>query len=181
MPKELNTCLLRWGTRAARHSHSTLWSHLQGVARLLAAWNCDQRAQTVGLAHSVYRGLSLRVLELRRRRLKAVLGEDLESAVNAYNFKDQTRFVEALERGAGNTESCVVLGVGPDFEVLTIAPQDLQRFVDVTLANALEQAGRLPELYSLDHLGSLEGMSRFASRDAAIAIAAARSSAGIIA
>ena len=143
------------GAGTQRHSGGTLIAHLLGTRTLLKAWGARPALCDAGLFHSVYGtesyGAGIIVLELRPA-VRDIIGKEAEALAFLFGIKKSAAFypmanvaAAALElgEGAGRTAtSKLCIEHRLTSERLLISRQQLGDLINLTVANALEQAYR---------------------------------------
>jgi hypothetical protein len=128
------------GTETVEHPGGTIYAHLGRVHDRLGALGHDRQVQLAGLTHAAYGtdGFDLRLLDVvDRASLRALIGERAETLVHLYGACDRSRTWKAL----------------PDTTVvwdrftgapLTLGPQQLGPFTDLSIVNELDVAEHDP-------------------------------------
>ncbi|MBI3768742.1 MAG: hypothetical protein HY271_09645 [Deltaproteobacteria bacterium] len=155
------------GAASIEHIEGDLLSHLEGTAALLASWGADLTLQLAGLCHAAYGtdGLSASLLTLGERRiLIRAIGADAERLVYLYAACIRDDLYPRFGRDAR-------LDLRDRFTGATrLLPQDeVRNFVELTFANELELARRLPAFAATYRTGLVELFRRcraYASRAA---------------
>lgn len=124
------------------HIEGDLLSHLERTAALLAQWGADETLALAGLCHAAYGtdGFAMSLLTLAEREVLAqAIGSQAEHLVYTYDACDRDHLYSRL-------------GSAPAAEfrdrftaaVRTMPESELRAFVELTFANELELASRIP-------------------------------------
>lgn len=155
--------LVSSGVATIDHSHNNLLCHLLGTCKLLTSWGARPAVCDAGLFHSIYGtesfGLSAIPIEYRQS-VQAVIGIEAETLVYLFGTKQgETFFDQAISEADlykspyGANDQSVIHGqvflvkhrlTGED---MSISREQLLDLVNISIANALEQAPRLPYEY----------------------------------
>jgi hypothetical protein len=141
--------LLELGTADVAHSRDGLLDHLEGTRALLAAWGAREALCDAGLFHSVYGTESFQHPSLSpalRERVRELIGAEAEEIVYLNHVKESDHFVRSAVAWSGSGEAPPLRS---RFSGAAIAcgGQTLRDLIDLSLANALEQAARVPQHY----------------------------------
>jgi hypothetical protein len=126
--------LRRCGAEAIEHPGGTLYAHLCRVQERLAALGSDVDTQRAGLAHAVYGtdGFDLALLDWTdRKQLRDLIGDDAEALVYLYGACDRRRTWRDLATTGEVFDRFTK-------ELRTLAPVQLQPFVDLSIVNELD-------------------------------------------
>lgn len=117
------------------HPGGTLFTHLNRVTELLAAWGADEDVQYAGLCHAMYGtdGFNKSLLDLPERHiLRALIGERAEALVYLYGSCDRSAVYPRLDR--------MPVLFRDRFKDIEFEPADLEltAFMEITAANELD-------------------------------------------
>lgn len=91
------------GAAEIGHGDKTLLQHLQGVADILASWQCNESLVLAGLMHSVYGtkhfSTSIQASE-NRYEIKALIGDEAEEIVYLFSMLESSDFESAVQSNA---------------------------------------------------------------------------------
>jgi hypothetical protein len=143
------------GGGSVRHSGKTLFNHLLATHDLLKAWEAPESLCLAGLFHSVYgtEGFQLSIASTGRRELISdTIGPEAERLAWIFGVMKQASFWSIIR-------SCSGRPFDPDGyrlidrltnERVPCTADECASLASLTLANALDQAVRLPERYGLE-------------------------------
>lgn len=126
------------------HTGGTLRDHLEGTYSLLKKWGASESVCLSGLCHSLYGTESYRKASIdisMREQVSNIIGKKSEKLVYCFGVHVKDHFWDFLE------------GVPPRIkdrftgEVISLNNEMLFDFVNLTMANWLEQRPRVPEEY----------------------------------
>jgi hypothetical protein len=149
------------------HLSSDLATHLEGTLALLEAWDAPERLRLAGLCHAAYGtdGFPPALIDASERTtLRDVIGERAEEIVYVYAACDRSHAYPQL--GVRDT---VVFRDRFTGDSLEPSDEMLRDFVELTYANELELALRVPEFARCNRSFYLDLFARcraYASRPA---------------
>lgn len=91
------------GAAELSHGNKTLLQHLQGVANILASWQCSEALVLAGLMHSVYgtKRFSTKIqAPENRHEIKALIGDEAEEIVYLFCKLESADFELAVRGNA---------------------------------------------------------------------------------
>lgn len=164
------------GAGIIEHSGSTLLSHLLGTYNLLKVWGARPELCDAGLFHSIYGTESFEPVVIQaenRSSVQEVIGAEAEALVYLFSHKKYSDFLSHAQQQAAlfrRSESDAETLHGKTFgirnrltgEWMNCTSKQLSDLVNVTIANALEQAARLPNEYRREDLMFLRDISSLA-------------------
>ncbi|SRR5579871_211430 len=141
------------GGESVRHSRGTLIGHLVATHNLLRDWGAPESLCLAGLFHSVYgtEGFPIQIAPLAARDvIRKTIGPEAEAIAWAFGMCTNKSFwhVVSLLSSSGTAEAEYVLTNRISGDGLICPKERFLSIVNLTLANALEQAERLPERYA---------------------------------
>ena len=139
------------GAAEVAHSRDALFDHLEGTHALLLSWGAREELCDAGLFHSVYGtetfqhpGLTIAL----RDRVQKVIGLEAEEIVYINHVKDTQSFLGSAVAWQPGEEVpqllCRFTG-----DAIACGERSFFDLIHLTLANALEQAPRVPQYYGV--------------------------------
>jgi hypothetical protein len=164
------------GAGITEHSKSSLLDHLLGTYSLLRTWGARAALCDAGLFHSVYGTESFKPVMISqefRVSVQEIIGVEAETLVYLFSYKKSVDlFTHAQEKAAQlrnrNSDSVAFCNEifrmrnRLTFEWMPFTFDQLLDLVSLTIANALEQATRLPDEYGREDLIFLQDISPLA-------------------
>lgn len=155
--------LVQSGASRTLHSGRSLLEHLIGVREILRRWECPPPVCDAGLFHTAYGTETFQhagLAESERDRLRALIGVEAEELAYLFGVKRSAAFLgdclDAVKAGYrwtnGVTEPLPRQKLSIEHRVtgerIPISGNHFLHLVQLTIANALEQAPRMPEHFA---------------------------------
>lgn len=149
------------GLNDVRHSRSTFFDHLVSTGSLLREWGCPEPVYLAGLFHAIYGTEGFRydnIRSLARETVRSVIGPDAERIAWLYGIAtgDSLGSQITLLSAPIISNSKHRLTHRLTGEDMWCERSELLAIADIALANALEQAYRLPQRYGAEKLASFQ-------------------------
>jgi uncharacterized protein DUF6817 len=134
------------------HSRRTLLDHLTATGKILRNWGCPATTCLAGLFHSVYgtEGFRSRTAPVVEREIiQNAIGLPAERTAWLFGMSTSQSLWDQFRRcrASGNDPSHFLLANRISGEELSCTQSELVALMQITLANALDQAQHLPERY----------------------------------
>lgn len=151
---------------ALPHSRRSLLQHLEGTQSLLVSWGQPIETCCAGLLHAVYGTESFKAGQcvVERHEVARVVGTEVEYLVFLFHARSGEEFLNVAKLLAQETGWALLEQDQPFFSResqswTVISSAQFRALAAIQLANALDQARYLPELYSRAYLNSLQPLA----------------------
>jgi len=166
------------GSGLIKHSQRSLFDHLLATYKILRSWDASEALSLAGLFHSVYGTASFKpamVSSTKREEVRLVIGEEAEALVWLFGMMTPQSFRGTLNLLFTETVEtpAFVLTHRLTSEAMSCSRADFLSLINLTVANALEQAARLQERYDRPKQAELRKLLPYTLPGAAFSFAAA--------
>jgi hypothetical protein len=147
--------LVALGCGSIRHSGETLLSHMLGTHDLLRTWEAPENLCLAGLFHSVYGTEAFpasSASNIRREVIRDTIGPEAERIAWIFGMMKQARFWRIIRSCQGrplDRRGYTLIDRLTNHDLHCTA-YEFTLLANLTMANALEQAARLPERYGVE-------------------------------